>query len=224
MRKITIQFLKSYLNSQMTDKSLNSAIMDFLRDYDLEAYEDLPPEFINDYDFHIPKTIGKSLDVALNIGQDIEQGYRALEEMDLIENVGFEFISVDGIQIKSMSPEHLKKVYEDFEWKAKTCPVLHFLNYNLYNLDGTFRLDWFLPIPINASKLSNTKEGEIQQNILRYFEKHFVAEAQLTWWSILSQPDIRGVEFLYDQIIFPEVYYNAFGLALDYKLIDQKKD
>jgi len=223
MRELTIQFLKSYLNSQMADESLNSAITDFLRHYDSKAIEDLPSAFINDQDFQIPEMIEKNLDIGLNMCKSLEHGYRAIDGMGLLETIQFEFLSVDGIQLKSMSPEQLKKTYEDFEWRAKACPVLHFLNYNLYNTDGTFTLDWFVPIPISTTNFSKNKERVIQKSILRYFENYFNAEAELTSWSILSQPDIRGEEFLYDQIIFPEIYYSAFGIALDYKLINQKK-
>ncbi|HEY8910773.1 MAG TPA: hypothetical protein VIM51_10920 [Desulfosporosinus sp.] len=224
MRKLTLQFLNSYLDSgTKTSKPLNQAIFEFLKNYDSKVVEDLPAEFINVHDSQISEIIEKSgLDVGLNILQGIEQGDRAIEAYGPLESIRFEFISVDGSCVESMSPERLRKVYEEFEWKAKICPVLHYPNYNLYNMNNNFTLDWFVPIPINTSCFSDEQKKKIQKNILNHFEKYFNAEAKLVWWSVLSQPEIRGVEYLYDEIIFREIYYNSFGLELDYKLKDQK--
>jgi len=79
-----------------------------------------------------------------------------------------------------------------------------------------------LPIPIKTSCFSIEQEENIQKNILQYFAKYFNAKVELCHWSTISDSDIRGVEYLYDQIIFQEFYYSSFGLELDYKLVDSK--
>jgi len=107
MRKLTLQFLKSYLNSkEIIKEPLAHAIWEFLKE--------LPKAIINIHDFKNPVVTQKNgLDVGLNIRQGIEQGNRAIEKYNLLENIRLDSVSVDGYDIKCSGPKGRKQIDEN---------------------------------------------------------------------------------------------------------------